>query len=340
MKSFIWRSCSASLFFVLLWLGISCSGNGQAKSEQTAADSVALAAEDSDAVRLALLPTIDCLPYYYAAAHGYFEKMGVSVKILPYSSQMDCDTAIIGQTGALGFTDLVRAAYHKGRKENITAITSTDGSYALVASGRLRLKDIKQLKLRTVASSRFSSDSYFAQNVFDKAGISQPDALCPQINDYYIRASMLDEDQVDAAILPEPFVSQARAGGHNVLQSFPEDVRLGCLAVRQDILKSEGFSEKLTSLLKAYNMAVDSLNAKGEKAALSCRDILEQTLKMPAAVADSLRLPTYRHASAPSPKDVETAKAFLVRNNGISRNVSLANLVDSTYCATATSLKQ
>lgn len=337
MKTNMRRALCATLSLIALLL-TACSGSGDGKERATDSDSLSTLPNDSDAVRLALLHTIDCLPYYYAAERGYFQQNGVAVVLLSYASQMDCDTAIVGNTRAVGVTDLMRAGYYKNEGRDLAVLASTDGAQALVASGGLRLKDIKQLKLRTVAASRFSADSYYSRMVFDEAGISQDDALSPQINNYNVRTAMLDNNQVDAAILPEPFVTLARLRGHNVLMTLPKRLHFGCLTAQNAVLQRKGFGDKVTALLKAYNMAVDSLNAS-DNAAAACRHILENTLKLPAEVVDSLKLPKYRLATMPQSAEMEAAQKFMRQNGAMGRHTSLATMVDSTYCVAAKAQK-
>ena len=52
---------------------------------------------DSLALKVAVTPTLDCLPLYLAEQEGWFEREGVSVQLRPYTAQMDQDTALLRQ---------------------------------------------------------------------------------------------------------------------------------------------------------------------------------------------------------------------------------------------------
>ena len=78
--------------------------------------------------------------------------------------------------------------------------------------------------------------------------------------------------------------------------------------------------------MQGYNRAVDEINQKGVEA---CRKILYEDYRLPARVADSLRLPVYRKAVMPSATDVEAARAFLIDKGKWQAEKSSSVLLDS-----------
>ncbi len=291
-----------------------CSGNADnaASGSDTKADSAAVAsvvqAEDPETICLALVPTLDCLPFYFAHEHGLFIQKGLKISVKSYNSQMDCDTAITRSAATIGATDLVRTVYNSSQGRPMAAVMRTDGVQAVVSNVALRLRKVSQLKLRTLAASRFSATDYMAARVLEDGGVKPADALRPQVNDLHLRTSMLHEGQVDAAVLPEPFVALARAQGHRLLAAASDSSRLGCMAASPALSERQDFKEKLQLLAAAYNAAADTINARGKEI---CRSLLTMTYRLPEAAIDSLRLPRYAHASAPAEADVAKAVRFL-----------------------------
>lgn len=263
---------------------------------------------------MGLLPVVDCLPFYYASERGYFEKMGVDVRIITFNSQFDCDTALIGTSAVVGFCDIPRALSLHRRNNNLVVISGTQGYWQLISSKKLRLKKIRQLRLRTIATSRFSTSEYLVTEILRKANIKQNEALLPQVSDLNLRASMLDDDQVDAAILPEPFATQARMFGHNVVEDNQNlGFELGCLMANQNLPQIKHRDEYFIAILKAYNMAVDTLNAFGNKAK-SFQTIVVNRWKMPKNLVDSINLPKYKHAQLPETKIIKSSVDYMKRN--------------------------
>lgn len=63
---------------------------------------------DSTAIRLGLMPTIDCLPFYYADSTGIFDSLGINVKLITFESAIDADTSFVkGHIDAIA-SDLVK----------------------------------------------------------------------------------------------------------------------------------------------------------------------------------------------------------------------------------------
>ena len=49
---------------------------------------------DSSALKVAVLPTLDCLPLYVAEYYQLFDSVHGGVRLKHFNAQMDCDTAI------------------------------------------------------------------------------------------------------------------------------------------------------------------------------------------------------------------------------------------------------
>ena len=284
-------------------------GVGGADTVNLSSDSLVLDA-DSDALVLSLTPTVNSLPVYYAERSGIFRALNVKVKLRTYRSQFDCDTAFLGSTAIGGVSDLVRLHYYADAGNSLKAVSATDGTWHLMASRKLRLKRTVQLKNRMVSVARFSASDACSENVLKKVGLTYLDVFRPQVNDYYLRAAMLDNNQIDAAMLPEPFATAARLSGHPELGREQKDtLQLGCLIFKSRLLAVADSVALVKKIMQGYNRAVDEINQKGVEA---CRKILYEDYRLPARVADSLRLPVHRKAVMPSATDVEAARAFLI----------------------------
>jgi NitT/TauT family transport system substrate-binding protein len=126
------------LFFTIatgLLCFVACAGRGdntQTDNEKDTRES------DSASLRIAVMPTIDCLPLFVAEEEGMFERHGVSVSLYPYQAQMDCDTAIRNGWVDAMVTDLVRAERLKSQGVQLRYLTATDLQWQLLAETRIR----------------------------------------------------------------------------------------------------------------------------------------------------------------------------------------------------------
>ena len=90
-------NCKHSLLAIIATIMLaSCSHKQEAT--QFEADSTGI---DSTALRIAVMPALNCLPVYYAEKTGLADSLGVEIRLLRYQAQMDIDTAIADQTRAV-----------------------------------------------------------------------------------------------------------------------------------------------------------------------------------------------------------------------------------------------
>ena len=83
---------------LLLLLGIVCGcHSGQ---NDTATSQTGKTRQDSLALKVALMPTLDCLPFYYAQRCGLFKELGLDIRLQTFNAQMDCDTAFARRHGS------------------------------------------------------------------------------------------------------------------------------------------------------------------------------------------------------------------------------------------------
>ena len=68
-----------------------------------------------------------------------------------------------------------------------------------------------------VGVARYSASDFYSEKELSKAGLKYDDIFRPQVNDIPLRAAMLNETQIEAAVLPEPYATVARVHGHKVL---------------------------------------------------------------------------------------------------------------------------
>ena len=104
---------------------------------------------------------------------------------------------------------------------------------------------------------------------------------------------MLENNQLDAAVLPEPFATEARLlGARQMYEARGAEKSRGMIVFRSKYIADKSHAKFLELLRRGYNQAVDSLNRHGVKC---CLPILLNHYKISQQVADSLHLPHYSH---------------------------------------------
>lgn len=269
------------------------------KQERARQDSLAQAA-----LKVGVMPTLDCLPVYVAYEDSLFTKQGVDVRLHYYTAQMDCDTALIHGRVEGSVTDLIRAAYLKKQGVELTYPIATQTYWQLIANKRARVSSIKQLSDKMIAITRHSATDYLADLAID-SGKPKYDVYRVQINDVNIRLRMLLNNEMDAMLLTEPQATKARLEQHTVLMdSRDKNLQLGAFAFRQKALKEPRRKKQLERFVRAYNIAVDSINGRGIK---HYANLLVKYCHADHKTIASLPKMKYDHALEPRRHDLETA---------------------------------
>ena len=87
----------------------------------------AAARKDSAALKIAVMPTLDCLPLYVAESYQLLDTLRGGVRLKYYMAQMDCDTALERGRVEGAISDLVRSKRmeRRGMKLRYVAATNT-----------------------------------------------------------------------------------------------------------------------------------------------------------------------------------------------------------------------
>lgn len=268
-----------------------------------------LAREDSAALKVAVLPTLDCLPIFIAEDHQLFDTV-VDIRLKCFTAQMDCDTAL--QRGRVegSITDIVRAERMIKQGTPLKYVASTNAYWLLITNHHQRITQLKHLDDKMLAMTRYSVTDLLGDLAVDSAKLQPERVFRIQINDVNVRLKMLENNEMDAMLLTEPQATQALLQKHKViLDTRKEDIQMGVIVFRSKEMEDKNRKKQMDVFLKGYNEACDSINQFGVRhyhdVIRKYYNISEQTLK---ALPDSLK---YEHAMGPRQKDIERAQQWL-----------------------------
>ena len=277
--------------------------------------------EDSAALKVAVMPTLDCLPFYVAKERQLFDT-AVDIRLKQFTAQMDCDTALLRGRVEMAISDIVRVEKWKGEKGPSTGsgtvkgtvkpsyVTATNAYWLLIGNRNQRISTLKHLDDRMVAMTRYSVTDLLADLAVDSAKLKPERVYRIQVNDVNVRLDMLENNEMDALLLTEPQVTAALTKKHHVLLDTREmDMWMGVIVEDSVTMSHANRQRQREVLLKGYNDACDSLNRFGVR---HYADIIrkyyhlsDQTLLQ---LPDSLN---YQHAKAPRKQDIERASKYL-----------------------------
>lgn len=293
--------------FNILLLALLMAACGNSYDEQkrlSRAERARLHREDSLALKIAVLPTMDCLPLYVAKERVMYDTARVDLRLRHFAAQADCDTAFCGRSVEGMVSDLVRTERLRSRGVKPVYVASTNAYWLLVANRKARIKSVAQLGDKMVAMSRHSATDCLTGMALEGVRTSSV-VFRIQVDDVNIRLAMLLNNEMDAAWLTEPMASVAVAAGHNVIaDSRKMRQRLGVLAFRADAAADARRRRQIDAMTVAYNAACDSLNAYGPA---HYADVLAKYYRIDAGAARALPKLRYVHAAPPSKAEVTAA---------------------------------
>ena len=300
---------------------------GACGSHTETADPAETARQDSLALKVALMPTLDCLPFYYADRCGIFKDLGLDVRLHTFNAQMDCDTAFARGHVDFSYTDLIRAALLQSQGTGLYVIMQTDSYHELLTARSKRVRNAKQLKEKMVAIARHSVTDLLLDTVVAQSGLDPSTVYHPQINDIVLRYDMLRNATLDAAFLPEPYATQARMDGDlGIYDSRRQHIRLMAFMATSQAAQDKRKKEQLQRLFRGYDKAVEQINRKENPDSIR-RILLSYPVK--AETADSLKLPQYKPYEKPNGDCVDMALHFLTYRNLISPQYTGDTLVNT-----------
>ncbi len=251
---------------MLLGIAAMVAGCGQSYEEKariSRAEKERLAREDAQALKVAVMPTIDCMPAYLAKSEAWFDSMGVDIRLKVRNAQMDCDTALAGKSVEVAVTDLKRVEHLTRRGVALVSMGPTNAYWQLIANRTARVKDVSQMGDKMVAMTRYSATDYLTDQALKGVKTSSV-VFRIQINDVLTRLEMLRNNEMDAMWLPEPQATTARMYKHVVLKdSRKMNQHLGVVVMRGGLFSNAERKRQLAAFVKGYNRACDSLNVRG-----------------------------------------------------------------------------
>ena len=268
--------------------------------------------KDSMAFKVAVTPTLDCLPIYVAKESGIFDSIGVDVSLKMKNSLMECDEIMRkGQVECMN-SDLMRTERLKRQGIPLSYITATNAYWQMIGNKKGRIKEIGNLGDKMIAISRYSATDYLATLAIDSIKPKKP-VFRIQVNDVFVRLMMLVNNEMDAVMLTEPQATTARLNNNVVMMdSRQKDIQLGVIAIHASRTKDTRRKNQLKKFEQAYNMAVDSINDKGMD---HYSAVIMKYCKTDLATIKALPKLEYGHTTTPRTKDINRTANVKWRTN-------------------------
>jgi len=284
---------------------VSCGKSDKELQAERQAQKVAEREAYQKAYKIAVMPTMDCLPAYLLKDSLLYDTAKVDIRLCRFNAQMDCDTAMIGGSVQAAFSDLVRTERLKHRNKVLMHyLTDTNLNWQLIADKDSKLKQLSDLSDKIVAMTRFSGTDLLTDMAVKKAK-PKYQVFRVQVNDVLVRLAMLQNHEIDAYWFAEPQITKALSADNNSLfNSEDAGVHLGVVAIMDKVRRQD----EEAAFAAAYDKAVEQINKNGVKYYSA---LIQKYMKVDESVVRALPDIKYTKIGPPRKADLFMARNFL-----------------------------
>ncbi len=254
--------------------------------------SVSCSKEQTQSLKIGLMPAVDIAPILLAEKNGYFEELGLDVDLQIYTNAQNRQTAL--QTNEIdgAMTDIVALITNNAEGFKLKGVLSTDGMFPLLVNPKhIDDKDIKvgmmEISVSNYLVEKYLNNEYNYKKVY--------------INAIPTRLEAIATADIQRGLIPEPIASIGEMNGliKVIYEGIPSE-SLDILAFTDKAISEKSKSIKL--FIEAYGKAVSDI----QKDSSLARDVLMESLNtLPPQIKDSITLPPYNKPTLPSDKFIE-----------------------------------
>lgn len=203
-------------------------------------------------IKLGTTQSVASLPFYVAQDKKYYQTHNVTVELQQFKSASELNDAIKAGTVNGAVTDLVNFTTIQKNNKSWKIAGTLSGYNGLVANKKI--KKVKNLKGKTIAVDKKDGSKYYLKNLLAKNNLKLKDVKIKNISTQGKRVSSLKSKKVDAAVVADPFISNAKKSGAKVLNKQKLGNRNGDVVA----FSSDIYSKKVTDLNNLFNSYDDA----------------------------------------------------------------------------------
>ncbi len=293
----------------------------------------ATSSPEKHALKVAVLPVMDILPFHVAIQNGFFEQEGVSVELVPVKSAQERDTLM--QTGQVDgmLTDLLSPVLFNQDEAQILVVRTARKVYpgsplfSIVAGPGSDIESPLDLAGAKIGISQNTVIEYLTDRMLETAGLTPEQITSQEVSAIPVRFELLINGEIPAANLPEPLTSGAVAAGAVVVvddTSVPEYSQ-SILAFGTQTLEAQ--PDAVRKLLLGWERAVEELNRNPE----TYHDLLIEVGRVPESIQGTFRMPPFPEASVPTPEQLADVVRWSIEKGLIEADIPYERMVDDSY---------
>lgn len=287
------------------------------------------------AIKIGTLPTEDSLPLWVAEQRGYFATQGLTkVEIVSFQSAQERDAAFASGAIDAFMGDIIAAANLEvgGKPTTIATIMlgadQSQGRFGIAVAPKSGVTTLTALANVPVGTSSATIQEYVLDGLMSESGVPSASVKVEEVKKVPVRFELLMAGKLQAAALPEPFLSLAEKGGAPLIASDTSstaNLSQTVLVFSDEYLAKPGGASAEEAVLAAWDLAVNDIN-KDPAAVLA---LLVEKARLPEALATTYKVNTYPTAQVPTKEQVDAVLVWMKAKGYLKGDVSYDKLVTS-----------
>ncbi len=291
------------------------------------------APSETPTLKLGLLPVLEALPVYVADSKGYFKSEGISVEFVPVASAAERDQLMqAGQIDGM-INDLVSTVLYNKDTQKIAVVrfarlaTPSSAQYSILAAKGSGITKPADLKGVEVGISEGTVIAYVTDRLLEAEGLQPGDIKTTNIIKISDRMQLLDQGQLKAATLPDPFSTLALQNGATVVVDDRTHTDLGNSEWSFSVNTLKTKPNTVKKFLSALEKAINDINASPSQ----YNSVLIDKKLIPTPLAGKYTLPHFPAASVPTEAQFNDVQTWMISKGLLQTALPYSKLVDSSF---------
>ena len=288
--------------------------------------------KSDDSITFGTLPVIQALPIFVANDLGLFAKHNASVELISFNSALESEIAISANQIDGYFADIITPIILNANGTDLQIVSTlfkTDSSqrmFALLTPPGAEKQSLARAAEKGIAISTNTVIDYITPYLINSVDTSAFKYNKIDIKKIPIRLQLLLQNQISAAVLPEPLVTLAEQKGAHV---YADDKKLNMtptVAVfTTTFLKNNKINTK--RYLLAIKEAMDIINNHPD----SIRSIMLENCQVPDLLMNTFPVPKFQQLDLPSKENIVNAHKWLNEIHVIDTKLDIEELMSDEY---------
>lgn len=291
------------------------------------------APSETPTLKIGLLPVLEALPVYVADSKGYFKSEGISVEFVPVASAAERDQLMqAGQIDGM-INDLVSTVLYNKDTQKIAVVrfarlaTPSSAQYSILAAKGSGITKPADLKGVEVGISEGTVIAYVTDRLLEAEGLQPGDIKTTNIIKISDRMQLLDQGQLKAATLPDPFSTLALQNGATVVVDDRTHTDLGNSEWSFSVNTLKTKPNTVKKFLSALEKAINDINASPSQ----YNSVLIDKKLIPTPLAGKYTLPHFPAASVPTEAQFNDVQTWMISKGLLQTALPYSKLVDSSF---------